>query len=1318
MLGIIHSFIFMLQTDSKLKPVILTQCYVYIQLWIVLNTCTYLPHLSNACQSIANIKITEFSKEQYLNPSNFNIIHSTWPMNSINSQLSINLSDILLHNLQLSIDDINSPLYFSDVEQSEPFIIRRRVDDEHSKVSWYELTSIIPINRETICDIKRYPERVSVSQLCCSVSRSSEIESMSNIDNDFHGRYMQTFNGPCCVFLGITISSRGTYFLRVDISDLNDNAPKFQELLFGKSLINKHDNYGRFVINIPENSPNGRWIPLPKATDLDEGLNAYVQYSIKLPNNEHLWNDYFKLIDNIQSSNIESSSITTKVYLNTDTTEYSATATNYNGPGLLILKTLDREEISSFSFILVATDMGQPFSRSSSLNIWLQILDENDNPPVFQKSEFQIEVNENKAGIPLLSIHVNDSDIDSNARLTYYLRTVNGINQVSMEYLRNHIQLLPSIEGVSIRISQPLDYELQPHFAFEIVCVDQGHPPLSASALVKINVLNMNDNAPVIKFYHHGQPLDSNYAQISVYENEISNYSIESQTLCHVHVTDIDNDLNSVQCSLEGNKSKQFELREVSTNRLVHKRKIFDLMTIMPLDREAVQQHTLVVKCHDGTTESSLIGRNQLHIIVKDRNDNAPKFIQEYYVGHVKENAANAIVVLTNSNTEPVVTSYRNVIRAIDLDTGSNAQISYSIEPLYLSDYIKFVQNYTNKNEQSLLLFFENRTQTITISDGYDTKNTSDGELKQHSEKHYTSRDTQKDVESFYIDSISGQLRTRVQLDCEIRNIYYFTVVAVDQAVPPEERHSATALVTVIVDDENDNPPVLEQHHYIFDILEGLPRHSLVGQIKSTDADRDQINRHIIYELRDVVNINASNFIYVEPNTGIIHTRKILDREEIQQIPFIIIARNEKPKSKFSSIGLNTTIFYDEASVTVNIIDQNDNAPIMLHRGQMLRYNGEGGDGGLHSHTKQIQQPSVVDLKYNLNTKDPFNSCIEFPYYFTDADEKENAQIDVTLETNPYFEFRLDHTIICKIGKEDPPTGQYTVHVVVRDLPTDPAKALKRRYSIRIHIVNEQTSTIESYSNLPKNVDTDSTTLISDTHSAKWLQEVRPTSKERKNVNLGNHHSKKILNNNIAYQSYQPNNAPDDSQQRYGLSTMAIVAALISVAGLLCLLLIGAVIAMKRIVPSTHNEIPVTLQKNTDREADRSGISVWNMAGYPNPEYTLNMGSGKLIEHHLGPQIVKYLTHSSTNSFGGESGNQLCQPTYSTTSHPLNVAAQRFSPVSIGSLYGSVKYIPHALKIPTTFKPTTGHSPNDISACEVSQTESATKRNSTLSKIL
>lgn len=367
-----HSFF-----HIKLNLMLFNYYYNFFQFWIVFYICTYLPHLYDGCQSIANIKITEYSNEQFINQSNFNTIHSSWPINPINSQLSINLSDILLQNLHLSIDDINGPLYFSDVEQSEPFIIRRRLNDDHSKFPWYELTSMIPVNRETICDIKRYPERISISQLCCSTNTrtaaAATTTTITNMEANLHSKNMYTFNDPCCMFLDITISSKGTYFLRIDINDLNDNAPKFQELIFGKSLINKHDNYGRFVINIIENTPNGRWIPLPKATDLDEGLNAYVQYSIKLPNNEPVWNDYFKLIDNVQNSNIDKVSIPTKVYLNTDTNEFSALATDYNGPGLLILKTLDREEISSFSFILVATDMGQPFPRSSSLNIWLRV---------------------------------------------------------------------------------------------------------------------------------------------------------------------------------------------------------------------------------------------------------------------------------------------------------------------------------------------------------------------------------------------------------------------------------------------------------------------------------------------------------------------------------------------------------------------------------------------------------------------------------------------------------------------------------------------------------------------------------------------------------------------------------------------------------------------------------------------------------------------------------------------------------------------------------------------------------------------------------
>nr|CAH8854595.1 unnamed protein product [Trichobilharzia regenti] len=905
------SLIFMSHYQFQWKCILLVYYGILYKCLLFTFTCTNLFHITNACQSITTIKITEYSTEQFLHPANFNTIHhSAWPMNPTNSQLlSVNLSEILLQNLHLTLDDINSPLYFSDVEQSEPFVIRRRINDDQTKSFWYELTSIIPINRETICDVKRYPERVSISQLCCSATTTTRPTTLLLTDSVIRSGNIHSLNGPCCVFLGITVASSNTYFLRVDITDVNDNSPKFQDLIFGKSLINKQDNYGRFLISIMENTPPGRWIPLPKAIDLDEGVNAFIQYSIRLPNNEHLWSEYFKLIDNVQNSNIEANEIPTKVYLNGDTNEFSAMAADYNGPGLLILKTLDREVVSSFTFVLIANDMGQPYSRSSSLNIWLR------------------------------------------------------------------------------------------------------------------------------------------------------------------------------------------------------------------------------------------------------------------------------------------------------------------------------------------------------------------------------------------------------------------------------------------VDDENDNPPVLEQRHYIFDISEGLPRHSLVGQIKSTDADRTKENRYITYEIRDVVNINASNLLFIEPNTGILRTRKILDREEIQQIPFIVIARNEKPKSKFPSSSsspslspsdVNRTLFYDEASVTINIIDQNDNAPIMLHHSQTIPYTGVNDGGGLHRQAKQFQQPSIIDLKYNLNSKDPFNSCIEFPYYFIDADEKENAQIDVSLETNPYFEFRLDNTIICKISKEDPPLGQYTIHVIAQDRPLDSTKSLKRRYAIRMHIVNEQLQTVESQMNIPNNnIDSNALPLPSggsSTHPAKWLQSLRSDVKDKKDLHFDNQYSKKISDSVNYYQPHQLSDIGDESSHRFGLSTMTIVAVLISVAGLLCLLLIGAVIAMKRLTPHSSNEVQVCMQKNNERERDRPGISVWNMTSYPSPDFNLNVDSGKFVEHHLGCSTNKYLGQNPANSFGNDLVNHPHHPSYPSTTTPtthttFDGTIQRFSPVSVGSLYGSVKYFAQPITIPATFKPSKQlKSPNEIALCNNSQSDLDNKRNSTLSK--
>eukprot|EP00076_Gallus_gallus_P045230 XP_025010768.1 protocadherin beta-16-like [Gallus gallus] len=127
-----------------------------------------------------------------------------------------------------------------------------------------------------------------------------------------------------------------THTFSVDISDVNDNAPAF--------------NQTSYHMYVHENNAPALLVGAVKATDADAGPNAKVSYSVvpaRGPEEEPC----------------------------------SCVSVNSESGGVFVLRPLDYEQLRQLEVVVSAADAGSP-PLSSSVSVRLLVVDENDNAPL------------------------------------------------------------------------------------------------------------------------------------------------------------------------------------------------------------------------------------------------------------------------------------------------------------------------------------------------------------------------------------------------------------------------------------------------------------------------------------------------------------------------------------------------------------------------------------------------------------------------------------------------------------------------------------------------------------------------------------------------------------------------------------------------------------------------------------------------------------------------------------------------------------------------------------------------------------------------
>ncbi|XP_073932942.1 protocadherin alpha-4 isoform X8 [Castor canadensis] len=396
-------------------------------------------------------------------------------------------------------------------------------------------------------------------------------------------------SAECSIHLEVIVDRPLQVFhVEVEVKDINDHPPVFpgtQKNLF-----------------IAESRPLDTRIPLEGASDADIGTNALLTYRLSP-------NEYFSV-------------------------EKPSSDERIKGLGLVLRKSLDREETPEIFLLLTVTDGGKP-ELTGTVQLLVTVLDANDNAPVFDRTLYTVKLPENvPKGTLLINLNASDLDEGLNGDIIYSFSADISPN------VKHKFHIDPNA-GLII-VNGYIDFEECKSYEILVEATDKGQLPLSGHCRVIVEVEDTNDNVPNLEFKSLSLPIRESASLGTV--------------IALISVWDLDSGTNGdVTCSLTPN----IPFKLVSTFK-----NYYSLVLDGELDRETVSDYKVVVTARDGGSPS-LWATASVSVEVADVNDNAPAFAQPEYTVFVKENNAPGSHIFT--------------VSARDVDAQENALVSYSL---------------------------------------------------------------------------------------------------------------------------------------------------------------------------------------------------------------------------------------------------------------------------------------------------------------------------------------------------------------------------------------------------------------------------------------------------------------------------------------------------------------------------------------------------------------------------------------------------------------------------------------------------------------
>ncbi|XP_053682239.1 cadherin-87A [Sabethes cyaneus] len=545
--------------------------------------------------------------------------------------------------------------------------------------------------------------------------------------------------------------------------------------------------------------------------------------------------------------------------------EYRMTDNSYfeinNTTGLIRSKArIDYEQVSMINFNVVVVDTGIP-QLSSTAEVTVDVINANDNDPVFEAPEYQMTVLENSpAGTVVGSVTAEDNDLGMYGEITY---SIVGDHSV-------HFAIDPDTGVITVRNTSALDRERESEIGLTAIAADRAPEAIrrSTTAPISIKILDENDNAPTFsqKIYH-----------ATVAENAALN---PPAAILQVSATDPDEGASG-DVKYRILRSDIQDTFRLDANSGI----LYPGVSLLGLNG----QYRIEIEARDGLGSGPYSDTAVIMIEIQSINQHRPVFIMPALYNASVEIPENLAM------TDYLVMT----VKATDNDDGTNGKVLYHLQvnnqnvqytdefeinemsgelrirkPLDRKKQSRFELILVARDQGTPAWFETLRFLTVVLVD----VNENHPEFPDASNpyKFFIAENSPKDIRigkiqafydstdpkiyyyillgnedrAFYVDKTTGDIYTNKTLDREELDVYALYIQASKKSdllvterdrmmmsIKKLERDSTVAKVWITVLDVNDNPPVFKQDIYYAGISSKASINELVTIVNATDRD-------------------------------------------------------------------------------------------------------------------------------------------------------------------------------------------------------------------------------------------------------------------------------------------------------------------------------------------------------------------------------------------------------------------------------------------------------------------------------------------------